>query len=367
MDMAQQWIIRVQGKEYGPADLDTLREWKREGRLLAQNPARMEDVDLWKTAAEIPGLFTTEKLIAATVDQEAQSPPAARRSFFQIVATTLRIYRQGFFQFLALTLFTVLPSVAGQITSGLVNSSSGAPIDLRTLLAGAFSFCMLILTLVLWPIYIAGIQVLSAEFFAGRRIGFVATLNQAIKYWPRVAGGCVFVYGVFFLLLSFGFAILAMVAFGSTSLPLIFISLALLALQVWMFGRFFINVLFWQQFVVLENAGVLDALRESKSLARSGRDLPWYRRPLWRGALIFSIWTAFVLAIALVSQWTALQQYWKEFGSIHDPELLVKKITAVQESGGVQWSNAAWSLGQRLLQPLLGIAFVVLYFDSRVD
>jgi hypothetical protein len=367
MDMAQQWIIRVQGKEYGPADLETLLEWKREGRLLAQNPARPEDVDLWKTAAEIPGLFTTEKVIAAAADHEAQRPPAARRSFFQIVAATLRIYRQGFFQFLALTLFTALPSIAGQITSGFVQTSSGTPVDLRTLLAGAFSFCMLVLTLVLWPIYIAGVQVLSAELLAGRRIGFVATLNQAIKYWPRVGGGCVFVYGVFFLLLSFGFAILLIVAFGATSLPLIFTSLLLLALQVWMFGRFFINVLFWQQFVVLENHGVLDALRESKNLARSGHDLPWYRRPLWRGAFIFSMWTAFVLAIAVVSQWPALQQYWKDFSSIHDLKLLLEKMQAASEHGGVQWSAAALSLGQRVLQPLLGIAFVVLYFDSRVD
>jgi hypothetical protein len=366
MDMAQQWIIQVQGKEYGPADLETLLEWKREGRLIAQNPARTADVDLWKTAGEIPGLFTAEKILAATEARAAQ-PPKARLSFFQIVAKTFSIYRRGFFQFLSLTLFTALPSVAGQITSGFLENSSGAAVDLRTLLAGAFSFCMLILTLVLWPIYIAGIQIMSAELFAERRIGFVAALNQAIKYWPRVAAGCIFVSVVFTLLTLFAFGILLIAALGATSLPLIFISLLLLALQVWMFSRFFINVLFWQQFVVLENAGVLDALRESKSLARSGQELPWYRRPLWRGALSVSFWTAFVLTIALVSQWPALQQYWKDFSSIHDPQLLVQKITAASETGGVQWSTAALSLGQRVLQPLLGIAFVVLYFDSRVD
>jgi hypothetical protein len=30
--MADEWIIRVAGKEYGPADLATLHEWKAEGR-----------------------------------------------------------------------------------------------------------------------------------------------------------------------------------------------------------------------------------------------------------------------------------------------------------------------------------------------
>ena len=31
--MAEQWIIQVQGKEYGPVDLKTLREWKAAGTI----------------------------------------------------------------------------------------------------------------------------------------------------------------------------------------------------------------------------------------------------------------------------------------------------------------------------------------------
>ena len=53
-----EWIVRVQGAEYGPANIETLREWKAEGRLLPSNEARRADVDLWTTAAEIPGLFS---------------------------------------------------------------------------------------------------------------------------------------------------------------------------------------------------------------------------------------------------------------------------------------------------------------------
>ena len=66
--MADQWIIQVEGKDYGPADLETLQEWKREGRVLAQNPARRADADLWITAAEIPGLF--EQPVVAGADGE---------------------------------------------------------------------------------------------------------------------------------------------------------------------------------------------------------------------------------------------------------------------------------------------------------
>ena len=43
--MPPEWIIRVGEKDYGPANLEMLREWKREGRVIAQNPARPADVD----------------------------------------------------------------------------------------------------------------------------------------------------------------------------------------------------------------------------------------------------------------------------------------------------------------------------------
>ena len=57
-EVNDEWIVRVQGAEYGPANIETLREWKTEGRLLPSNEARRADVDLWATAAEIPGLFS---------------------------------------------------------------------------------------------------------------------------------------------------------------------------------------------------------------------------------------------------------------------------------------------------------------------
>src|SRR5438477_202910 len=77
--MPEQWIIRVQGKEYGPADLDTLRDWKADGRVLPANPARPVDVDptgvagfakeaVWKTAADIPGLFPVQSPVHVGVE-----------------------------------------------------------------------------------------------------------------------------------------------------------------------------------------------------------------------------------------------------------------------------------------------------------
>ena len=372
-EMAEQWIIRVQGKEYGPADIETLREWKTEGRVLPENEARRVDVDTavssaaessWKTAAEIPSLFNVTAAVPVA-ERLAQPPLQQHRNFAQIVAQTFRVYWNGFAQFLSLALLAVLPSVLGQLANARVQSAPNMTTDFRTVAAGAFGFCMLLLTILLWPIYVAGIQILTVEFAAGRRIDFIASLNQAVKFWPRVAMLCICVYGVFFLLTVFGFGIATMVVIGESSPFVVFLALALLVLQVWMFGRFFVNVLFWQQFAVLENAGVVDSLRESRNLARSGRDLPWFQRPLWRGVLIASIWFAFVLAITLGPEWSMMQHYFNQLTITQDPQVLLEKLTATQQAHGFDLSSFALNLLQRILQPLLGIAFVLLYLDSK--
>ncbi len=392
--MAEQWIIRVQGKEYGPADLATLREWKADGRVLPANPARQADVEEahWKTAGDIPGLFQVEPPPVQT-NVEANASPArtvsragasgiaadtatttSKPPSRNILVETFRIYFRGFFQFFGLSLLSIVPIVCAELSSRFVDTAPGVNVDLRTLVAVAFGLCMLVLRIVLVPVYIAGIQILTAELAAGHRLGFFSVLNAAVKYWPRVAGLGLFVYGVFFLLILFALGIAIMVV-ASAALFSIVLALGLLAFQVWLFGRFFINVLFWQQFTVLENANVNEALRESRRLARSGRDLPWYQRPLWRGALIVSIWIAFALAIAVVAMWPRLAAEWplvrdsfSQLGVAQDPQVVLQKMMAsLPKNQTASFSELGLTVLQRILQPLLGIAFVVLYLDSRKE
>jgi hypothetical protein len=366
-DMAEEWIVRVEGKEYGPADIDTLREWKREGRLLPENEARNAGGEFWSTAAAIPGLFDAAPLAAASAERVKQPPlQIQHRSFGQILAETFQIYRRGFFQFLLLTLLVFLPAVLGQLTTAITPTAHGSDADLRVLAAGGFAFLMFILSMAMWPVYVAGIQILSAEIAGGRRPGFVAVLNEAVRFWPRVAALCVFVFGVFVLLTIFGLLIAAIALAGASSLLLIFFALALLVLQVWMFGFVFVTVLFWQQFAVLENAGFIDSLRGSRNLARSGRDLPWFQRPLWRGAFIASLWFALVLAVTLVSEWTTLHHYFNQMMTTQDLQTLLQHLTEAQQAQGFNIAGFALKLLQKILQPLLGIGFVVLYFDSRI-
>jgi hypothetical protein len=291
----------------------------------------------------------------------------SRRSFAEILTETWQIYRRGFFQFLGLTLLVLLPWICSQLTSAFVQPPQGSNIDVRSVLAAGFAFLMSILSIVMWPIYIAGIQILTAEIVRGNRFSLFTTLNEAVKFWPRVAGLCVFVYGVFFLLMVFGLAIAAMSLAAGSSILMALVAIGLLVLQVWMFGRFFVNVLFWQQFAVLENAGFIDSLRESRDLARSGRDLPWFQRPLWRGAFISSIWFAVVVAITLGPQWATLHEYFNQLMTTQDPQALLQQMTETQKASGFNISAFALGVVEKILQPLVGIAFVILYLDSRLE
>jgi len=365
-EVNDEWIVRVQGAEYGPANIETLREWKTEGRLLPSNEARQADVDLWTTAAEIPGLFSMPPAVPHPASFTQPPVQLSRRSFAEILAETLQIYRKGFLQFLGLTLLVLLPSICSQLATAFVKPSQGTNVDILSVLTGGFAFLMFILSIVMWPVYIAGIQILTAEIVRGNRFSLVAVLNEAVRFWPRVAALCIFVYGVFFLLTVFGLAIAAMSLAGSSSVLLVLVAMALLILQVWMFGRFFVNVLFWQQFTVLENAGFIDSLRESRYLARSGRELPWFQRPLWRGSFIASIWLAVVLAITLGAQWGTLHQYLNQLMTTQDPQALLQQMTEAQKASGFNIAAFALSVVEKVLQPLVGIAFVVVYLETKL-
>jgi hypothetical protein len=373
--MAQHWIIRVEGKEYGPVDIETLREWKTEGRLLPGNEARRADSDLWTTAADIPDLFgvvAAEPALILSNGSAAEhltQPPIElqRRGFAQILAEAFRIYGKGFPQFFGLVLIVALPSICTQLANSILGVSSDVELNFRTFILAAFGLGMLLLGLAMWPVFIAGIQILTAELSAGREARLFKLFPRILRFWPRVAILCIFVYGVFFLLTVFGFGIAIMIIAGESSLFVPFLALALLGLQVWMFGRFFINVLFWQQFAVLADADPANALRQSKELARSGRDLPWFERPLWRGVLIASIWFAFVLVLQVGAEWHMIQQYFHEVTTTQDPQALLQKLTESQRVRGFDLLSFSLNMLQRILQPLLGIAFVLLYLGSKID
>ena len=355
--MPEEWIVRVQGREYGPIDLETLQEWKNEGRVLPTNEVRSADSDLWTTADKISGLFPPP--LPASGDENA----GPHQSFSEILANTLRIYRKGFLQFLGLTAIVVIPSICAQLSSTAL-ASPNTEIDFQTLLAAMFNLGMLLLSLAAWPIYIAGIQILTSELSADRPIGLFDLFQRALRFWPRVALLCLLVYGVFFLLLVLALGILLMVLVGASSFFAILFALTLLVLQIWMFGRWFINVLFWQQFTVFVQSDIPGVLRRSKELARSRRNLPWFQRPSWRGAFLASLWLAFVLGLSIGPEWSMMQNYFHQAMTTQDPQALLQSLSANSKPAGLDLLRLMLGLLQAVLHPLLGIAFVLLYFDS---
>ena len=365
---ADEWIIRVDGKEYGPADLTTLREWKAEGRVLEANDARRSDATIWNKAAQIPGLFEEirppiqreHQPVVNTTVAPLQLPQ--RISTTAIIPETFRIYVRGFFQYLGLTLLVLGPSICAQLAGAFVDGAPGSDASTRTLLAGAFALCMLILGLVMMPVYIAGIQILTAAFAAGERIGFFATLNEAVKFWPRVAFLWIFVSLCYAFWTIMPVGIILTILLSGISVLSIFLVLVVTAVMVWVTGRLFINFMFWQQFAVLEGCNALDALRRSRELARSRADLPWYRRPLWRGVFIASLWFAIVLSL----NWPFVSNFFRLIWNTSDPQKLMEAVLNSTKNSNTGGSTFAVGALQAILKPLLGIAFVLLFLDSNL-
>jgi hypothetical protein len=217
---------------------------------------------------------------------------------------------------------------------------------------------------VLWPVYIAGIQLLTADIHVGRPTKFFSVLSEAVRFWPRVASLCLFVYGSYVLWTIVPVVLILMIATSGRSLGAFFLALLPLVLQVWMIGRLFINFLFWQQFVVLAGTDGGQTLRGSKALARSRRDLPWYNRPLWRGVFISSLWFALVLALNFPVVWSSLRDYFHEVSATQDMGEIMRTLAEHSKARGDKVLSFIIGLVQALLRPLLGIAVVLLYFDA---
>jgi hypothetical protein len=225
---------------------------------------------------------------------------------------------------------------------------------------------MLLLSLALWPVFVVGIQIVTADLMAARPLRTFELLRRALPFWPRVALLCLFVYGSYFFWTMLPVAAILAIAFAGPSLLSCFLVLLLLAFQVWITARLFTNFLFWQQFTVIERSNIADTLRQSKELGRSGGDRPWYQRPLWRGAVLVSLWCAVVIVLNIDPEWQLLRAYWHQLTISQDPQAMLQALSSAKaQSANVL--TIPLGLLQIVLRPLLGISFVVLYFDARIE
>jgi len=367
IEMGQEWIVRVEGKEYGPVEIDELREWKREGRLIPANELRRVGDQRWICAGELPEIF-------AETEPPATNPPPPPRDFArprtwrQIFAETFRIYRHGFARFMFFGLLTSVPLFVLQWTL--------PKIPLPDLASGSYALpsqelpplclVMFVVLLLTWPISVAGCQFVADDILRGKPRLLGAQFTAALHCWVRMFTAALLVYGsyVFWLFVP----LTAMIAFigGGNLLLASFMVLLIGGFMVYMNARLFINFLFWQQTVGLGTEPPLAALRESKELARSVRGGPRLDRPLYRGAIIASVWLLLLLVLTFGVQ---LPFMLVRFMGIENPEeamALMKHLSQSQTPDALMIAaDITTAILNLLLRPLLAAAFVILYYDAK--
>src|SRR5437667_11299918 len=162
--MADQWLVRVGEKEYGPVDLDTLGDWKREGRLLPTNEVRREADSVWTRATTIPGLFGPPPLPG-----ETGHPLVRRRTFGEIIRDSFRIYKSAFLPFFVLTLLIAVPTLVLELTSpiyGIFPQVEGAGLT-RARVIALFAFIILVVD---WPGFLSPTQIAIVDVLEGHEV-----------------------------------------------------------------------------------------------------------------------------------------------------------------------------------------------------
>ncbi len=358
--MSERWFVRVEGKEYGPVGITTLREWQADGRLIAQNYLRRQGETAWMRASENMLLFSPEEPTVAPAD-----PLAVQRTLPGIIRETFRIYGQGFPQFFALALLVAIPSFGINLSLAFVQVRAGQPMTPTARIAIGVVLAMLALLLVAWPIFIGGLQFAVAEISAGRPIKLGEVLRRARSFWLRVVRVGLFVYGSFLFWTALPLLAVLLVA-ARPSVISFFVAVFALVFQVYMAGRLFINFMFWQQTVTLGGLEGAEALRESKELARSGTRLPRWQRPLYRGAILASLWLGVFLLCSAAVELPFLM--WRLRGMTSLEEAVAMMQALVNSPAPDRLTIVSYALStlvHAFLRPLLGIAFVVLYFDAK--
>jgi hypothetical protein len=360
-------MVRVEDHEYGPVDEDELREWKAEGRLIRTNEVRRVGEDRWFPASELPEIF-------------GDAPPAAvseppdlivrRRTWPEIFRETVRIYRGGFWRFMLFGLLTAVPMFVLQWyfpKVPLPDLSSGSMETMPSVTVPPICWLMFALVILVWPISTAGFQYVADDVLRGRQRSVADLFAAALQRFGRMLGTGLLAYASYFF--WFFVPLTAMVALlaGGISAVSLLLYLLIGAFMVYMNARLFINFLFWEQTAAFgDNDSAVLALRESKELARCAPDAPRLDRPLFRGAIIASLWVLLLLFLLIGVQFPITLV---RLSSVENPEqamALMQSLSQAKTPDALMIaSDIISALVNLLLRPLLAASFIVLYYDAK--
>ena len=364
--MSEEWMVRVAGQEYGPVETEALREWKAEGRLIPENEVRRVGEENWILAGSVREIFSE----LAPPPVAAEETAMRARSWREIFAETFQIYRRGFGRFLLFGLLSAGPMFLLQWTMpklALPDVSAGVSAPLVWPAFSPAAVVALLLFLAVWPISTAGFQFVADDIVHDRVRTFGNQWRAALSRWGQVMASALFVYGAYFFwfFVPFG-ALLALAGSGQISVLGALLFLLISVFMVYMNARLFINFLFWQPAAALRPHGALSAIRESKELARCVPEKPKLERPLYRGAIVASVWLLLILILTFGVQ---LPFMVARFIGVANPEeamALARTLAEAKTPDTLTILADVASAGLSLLmQPLLAAAFIVLYYDAR--
>ncbi|MGI8955614.1 MAG: hypothetical protein ACR2II_01715, partial [Chthoniobacterales bacterium] len=320
----------------------------------------------WILAGELPEIFSDEPEEDAS-DLTPPPLPVQRLGFGEIFARGWRIYRAGVGRFLALALLVSFPSFVLQIAAPFLempkNHGSLAPV----ITAAAIAFVMLVLLVIAWPFSLGATQLLAADLYAGRDPKLGDLLSRAKPLWTRMFTLGLIVYASYILWTALPLVVAFSVAAGSTTAAPLMLTLALLIFTAYMVARLFINFLFWQQAGALgERPTAIEALQESKDLARSGTDLPRTQRPLYRGAMIASLWLLVIIVLNVAIELPAVLFKMRGVTSIEQAAAMMQAMATTNSFDLLSGlTTLLSSLIHALLGPWLAAVFLVLYLDTK--
>jgi hypothetical protein len=355
-------MVRVEGREYGPVDIETLLEWKTEGRLIRTNELRRLTDERWIPASQFPEIFADDLPPA-----EAPDLVVRRRTWAEIYRETIRVYRGGFWRFMIFGLLTAVPMFALQWYFPRVpfpNFLNGE--TMPTVIIPPICWIMLLLVILLWPISTAGFQFVADDILRGRRRSIAAQFSAAVERFGKMLGTGLLVYFSYFF--WFFVPLTAMIALLSAGLSVLSLFLYLLigAFMVYMNARLFINFLFWEQTAAFGEDGALLAVRESKELARCLPDAPRMERPLYRGATVASLWLIMVLFALIAVQFPFTLA---RLSGVENPEQAMALMQSLSQAKTPDTlmiaSDIASAVMNLVLRPLLAASFIVLYYDAK--
>ncbi len=297
----------------------------------------------------------------------SRRPLSARRlSFGEIFAVGWRVYRTGFTRFFALALLVSLPSFFLQLAAPFLEMPKDQGPLAPVIASAAVVFLMLALLVIAWPFSVAATQLLAADLYAGRDPSLRDLLTRAKPLWTRLFTLGMIVYGSYLLWTIIPLLLAFSLVAGATTVSALLLTLLLLIFIAYMVARLFINFLFWQQAGVFGEGQALGALQESKDLARSGKELPRAERPLYRGAMIASLWLLAIIVLNVAIELPVVALHFRGVTSLEQAATMMQSMATKNSPDLFSGLTTFLScLVHAILRPWLAAIFVVLYLDTR--